>query len=586
MIYFSLEFALAFLVFLLIYWQFCSKAKNIILLIFNYLVICWINPVFAICVGVYTIVIYLFGLIIYDSASKVSLAFSIIMVVFCLFVFKYFDFMKDFYDTIFIILGFGTIKSDLLFPLGLSFYSFAAITYLCHVYRQSQYKDEIFGFEEHYTPVVLRHTETSLDSKDSSYQFRMTDGKDSLALPQNDCVESHNDNPTKGLNSATSHVENNPPVMLSESETSLESTKNPQNDKSPVMLRTMPKTSLKYEISNENNISSNNQDSTFQRLNVFSMQHFLNLAIFLSFFPTFISGPIMRSDRFFAQLNGTRTFGNVNLIMVLLLFGIVKKVFIANYLEIYSTPILQNPNDYDSLSLLLSIYAYSIQLYCDFSGYVDLVGAFALCIGFVLPINFNMPYMARNIKDFWNRWHISLSTFIRDYIYIPLGGNRKGFFLTQIFVLIAFGLSGIWHGSSYNFLIWGLLHGFGVIILNICYRLGLKLEIPLLGSIITFHFVVFAWIFFYYATFDESLNYISSFINNWDKDISLDSIIYLLFAAVAFLIYPLLFNLHKKLAFILMNLNIFIKILLISFVLIIIIGFSPNGIPNFIYAGF
>ncbi|EAJ3790897.1 MBOAT family protein, partial [Campylobacter coli] len=115
-------------------------------------------------------------------------------------------------------------------------------------------------------------------------------------------------------------------------------------------------------------------------------------------------------------------FKHANLIIILLIFGIVKKVLIANYLGIYAKNILDFPQSYNFIQLLSAIYAYAVQIYCDFSGYVDLVCAFALMLGFTLPPNFNMPYLAKNLKEFWARWHISLSTFIRDYIYIPLGG--------------------------------------------------------------------------------------------------------------------------------------------------------------------
>ncbi|ELO1820272.1 MBOAT family protein [Campylobacter jejuni] len=166
------------------------------------------------------------------------------------------------------------------------------------------------------------------------------------------------------------------------------------------------------------------------------LESFLNLATFLSFFPTLLSGPIMRSSFFFKQAYQKREFKHANLIIILLVFGIVKKVLIANYLGIYAKSILDFPQSYNFIQLLSAIYAYAIQIYCDFSGYVDLVCAFALMLGFTLPPNFNMPYLAKNLKDFWARWHISLSTFIRDYIYIPLGGNRKGIPRTVANILI------------------------------------------------------------------------------------------------------------------------------------------------------
>ncbi len=456
MIYFTLEFAIVLLIFLCIYWYFKNKniAQNILLLAFNYLILLLINPYFALVVVIYTIVIYLMSRLICKYSNNIIISLCLSVVVLNLSFFKYFDEVKDFFDFIFIAMGFNAIQNNITFPLGISFYTFASITYLCYVYKNKK------------------------------------------------------------------------------------------------------------------------------------IESFFSLAIFLSFFPTFISGPIMRSEFFFAQLHKKRYFGNINMIFVLILFGIIKKVFIANYLQIYSDSILQNPSDYSSMSLLLGIYAYSVRLYCDFSGYVDLVCAFALMIGFTLPINFNMPYMANNIKEFWSRWHISLSNFIRDYIYIPLGGNRKGFFLTQVFVLISFILSGIWHGNTFNFFIWGFLHGAGIICFNCFKALNLRINIPYVSMTLTFNFVAFTWIFFYYQMIDDSILYLQLLISNIATPLQDYEIIAFICCCLVFYCYPLLVNIKKKCAFLLCKIPYILKPFVISTLLIIIIGLSPSGIPNFIYAGF
>ncbi len=456
MVYFTLEFSAFLLVFLCLYWWVKKNyvIQNILLLIFNYFILIWISPYFAIVVGIYTIAIYLMSCLIYEYENKIMLVLCLSIVVLNLAFFKYFHEIKDSFDFIFSLIGIDIAQSDVLFPLGISFYTFASITYLCSV--------------------------------------------------------------------------------------------------------------------------SNNK----------KLEDILSLATFLSFFPTFVSGPIMRSDFFFPQLHKKRYFGNINLIFVLILFGVTKKVFIANYLQIYSDSILQNPSSYDVMSLLLGIYAYSVRLYCDFSGYVDLVSAFALMIGFTLPQNFNMPYMASNIKDFWARWHITLSNFIRDYIYIPLGGNKKGFFLTQVFVLISFVLSGIWHGNTFNFFIWGLLHGVGVVFLNCLRALNIHINIPHINMILTFHFVAFAWIFFYYQTLDESLLYLYSFIDNISKPIDDFDIFVFILCCVAFFCYKFLVGIQRKCAFLMCKIPYFFQPFVISFLLIIVIGLSPSGIPNFIYASF
>ncbi len=317
------------------------------------------------------------------------------------------------------------------------------------------------------------------------------------------------------------------------------------------------------------------------------LQSFESLAAYLSFFPTFISGPIMRAEFFFEQFNRPRywDYRHANGIFVLLLFGIIKKVLLANYAGIYASEILKDPNSFNPIELLLGIYGYSIQIYCDFSGYVNLVCAFALMMGFMLPANFNMPYSAKNLKDFWNRWHISLSTFIRDFIYIPLGGNKKGFFLAQIFVMISFILSGIWHGNTINFLIWGLLHGFGIVILNILSHYHIHFQkIPMLSKTITFHFVTFCWIFFYYENFEDSMLFLHAFHN--PIEIKQQEVILLIIGCFCFLIYQFCAGLQNFCIALLYRIPNLLKPFLFAIFLTIIFSIMPNGIPNFIYANF
>ncbi|STQ85752.1 MBOAT family protein [Helicobacter muridarum] len=458
MIFFTIEFACCLLVFLVLYWGvlklFGLEAQNICLLFFNYAIIAWINPYFALVVFVYTIVIYIFSLLIFEFDSVLAFTCCVGIVLLNLCFFKYFHAIKDSFDIFIGLFGFSGKQIDIIFPLGLSFYTFASVTYLHSVLKGN--------------------------------------------IPQ----------------------------------------------------------------------------------------EFFFLACYLSFFPTFISGPIMRSQYFFSQLYSNRELKYISLIITLILLGITKKIFIANYLQIYSEPILQNPSTYSSVSLLLGIYAYSVQLYCDFSGYVNLVSAFALMIGFRLPSNFNMPYMARNIKDFWARWHISLSTFIRDYIYIPLGGNRKGFFLAQVFVLISFGLSGIWHGNTWNFLIWGLLHGLAIIFVNILRFYDIKIKLPYISSIITFHFVTFAWVFFVFTDISDSFLYIQSLVNNTSMQVSNFEWECLIACMFCFLIYPYMKHTIKLSCLVLDSIPLLLQPLLVAFLVCVIIGLSANGIPNFIYAGF
>ncbi|AXP08793.1 MBOAT family protein [Campylobacter hepaticus] len=318
------------------------------------------------------------------------------------------------------------------------------------------------------------------------------------------------------------------------------------------------------------------------------LESFLNLATFLSFFPTLISGPIMRSSFFFEQAFQKREFKHTNLIIILIIFGIVKKVLIANYLGIYAKNILDFPQTYNFIQLLSAIYAYTIQIYCDFSGYIDLVCAFALMLGFKLPLNFNMPYLAKNLKDFWARWHISLSTFIRDYIYIPLGGNKKGLARTISNILIAFTLSGMWHGNTLSFVIWGLLHGFGVVFMHLLALSKFNLQkIPILGRFLTLQFICFTWIFFYYSkNLDDALEYFKACYDNFFNIPSYNDIYMLVAFAILFIIYPLFIN-FKDYCIKILNLTPFLlKPFIIAFILLLVFAFMPDGIPDFIYSSF
>ena len=236
---------------------------------------------------------------------------------------------------------------------------------------------------------------------------------------------------------------------------------------------------------------------------------FLDVLLFVSFFPTIMAGPIMRARQFLPQL-GHRTWDSRDLQegFALILSGLFKKVVIASYLsEHIVRDVFESPEFYSSWTILAAVYAYSIQIFCDFSGYSDMAIGVGRLMGFRLPENFRSPYLALNIQDFWRRWHISLSTWFRDYLYFPLGGSRKGKARTYINVLIVFALSGLWHGAAMKYVLWGLLFGvfqvIGGLLTPAKQRLCAALHIPwdagwlqIIRVIITFGLSTFAWIFF------------------------------------------------------------------------------------------
>jgi D-alanyl-lipoteichoic acid acyltransferase DltB (MBOAT superfamily) len=186
--------------------------------------------------------------------------------------------------------------------------------------------------------------------------------------------------------------------------------------------------------------------------------------------------------------------------------GLGKKIVIGDTLSVNLVGrAFGNPERFSSIELAVAVYAYAIQIYCDFSGYTDVAFGSALLFGYRLPENFNAPYLARNLQDFWHRWHISLSTWLRDYLYVPLGGSRKGTLRTYVNLMITMLLGGLWHGASWNFVIWGALHGGGLAATRMWQRARGADESKGVGRVInpflTFQFVCLAWVFFRAPTF-------------------------------------------------------------------------------------
>lgn len=225
-------------------------------------------------------------------------------------------------------------------------------------------------------------------------------------------------------------------------------------------------------------------------------------AFFVTFFPQMVAGPIVRAADFLPQINRipivTREeFGRA---VFLICTGLFKKAVISDYIsQNFVDRVFDSPTQYSGLENLAGIYGYALQIYCDFSGYSDMAIGLALLMGFQFPINFNSPYQSLSITEFWRRWHISLSTWLRDYLYISLGGNRKGRWRTYLNLMLTMLLGGLWHGAATRFILWGGLHG-----LALAVERWWKEIFPqqpgrlrrMLGGLWTFHFVCFCWIFF------------------------------------------------------------------------------------------
>lgn len=197
------------------------------------------------------------------------------------------------------------------------------------------------------------------------------------------------------------------------------------------------------------------------RKDIYAEHNFFRYALFISFFPQLVAGPIERSKNLLKQLAVPYRFSYENLRrgLMIMLYGFFLKVVIADRTAIFVDAVYNNANAYPGFYILVATVLFAIQIYCDFYGYSTIAKGTALTMGIKLMDNFNAPYFSKSIKEFWRRWHISLSTWFRDYLYIPLGGNRKGIVRKYANLMIVFAVSGLWHGASLSFVIWGVLHG-------------------------------------------------------------------------------------------------------------------------------
>jgi alginate O-acetyltransferase complex protein AlgI len=245
-------------------------------------------------------------------------------------------------------------------------------------------------------------------------------------------------------------------------------------------------------------------------------RHFGIYALYVMFYPQLVAGPIERPQNILHQFYEKHHFDPVMFVsgMRLMAWGLFKKVVVADRLAIYANAVFENPDEYHWLNLVIGVFAFGIQIYGDFSGYSDMAIGAARTMGYRLMVNFNRPYQALNIHEFWSRWHISLSTWFRDYLYIPMGGNRLGYPAQLRNVVIVFLVSGLWHGAAWTYVIWGGLHAIYIVIYNLS-----KKFLPSLPSTSFIRFsswllnlfaVMLAWIFFRSNSMESAMMMIKS----------------------------------------------------------------------------
>jgi D-alanyl-lipoteichoic acid acyltransferase DltB (MBOAT superfamily) len=325
--------------------------------------------------------------------------------------------------------------------------------------------------------------------------------------------------------------------------------------------------------------------------------NFFKFSSYILFFPEITAGPITKPTDYYAQLH-TYEYNEykVGEIGRLLIGAILKKWVLASYLYMYVEGPFSSPELYSNTDLIISMFAYSAMIYCDFSGYTDLAILVSRLLGFKSTENFNYPYSATNFKDFWSRWHISLSSWLKDYVYIPLGGNRKGKARKYLNIFLTMIVSGLWHGAGLTFLIWGLIHALGTVFSHIF--MDIKNRVKLLNSkfvrpifsifgwILTTLLISFSWIYFNAHDVDTAQNFINNIFNSTITDnrfvnISIISVILLIF--ISNLLRGRIGNVFEKF---LNRRKMTIAYLIVILLALLGLALGPETVPPFIYFNF
>jgi alginate O-acetyltransferase complex protein AlgI len=330
-----------------------------------------------------------------------------------------------------------------------------------------------------------------------------------------------------------------------------------------------------------------------------SSKSFIDYSFYMTFFPHLVAGPIVRAKDFIPQIKNPIFVDNkvINHAFLRIITGLVKKLLLADFLAKYVDIIHANPSLYSGFENLISMYAYTFQIYFDFSGYSDIAIGIALLLGYSLNENFDSPYQSINITHFWRTWHISLSSWLRDYIYIPLGGNKKGEINTYLFLMVTMLVGGFWHGADWKFIIWGGLHGLALglhkLYLNFFKKDSIKLENrfrKLFSLVLTFHFVAVLWILFRATSYDSAIDSISKIILETNlNDISgffyaRKEVIYMLLLSSIIVFCPLFIKKQLKTYF--KKIPFIFIILLFFFILQTILQLKDQEVQPFIYFQF
>ena len=312
--------------------------------------------------------------------------------------------------------------------------------------------------------------------------------------------------------------------------------------------------------------------------------NFFNISEYLLYFPQLIAGPILRLNQLAPQLNEKILFLKDNIKFGIILFGVgyIKKVYFADNIAIYIDPYFQNPSLAESEDLLKAFLLFPIQIYFDFSGYVDMALGVSKILGINLPKNFNKPYFASSITDFWRRWHITLSSWFKDYLYIPLGGSKVTNYKIYFNLIITMAIAGLWHGASFNFILWGILNGF-LLAVERFFKIE-KFDYSFIKNLFYCFLIFNLWVVFRISDFDSMIIFFEKLYTNFNDILMFENLIILFFVIIFVMSqkiddYDFLRNFSKKIS---------ILVIIPFFIIIILVGFSISSgqSEKFIYFQF
>lgn len=321
-----------------------------------------------------------------------------------------------------------------------------------------------------------------------------------------------------------------------------------------------------------------------------------DFCFYISFFPHLVAGPIVRPAELIPQIRSkiSLTREDLGKGTFLIITGLLKKAVISDFISSnFVDRVFDNPSLFSGVENLFAVYGYALQIYCDFSGYSDMAIGIALLIGYKLPVNFRSPYKATSITDFWRRWHISLSSWLKDYLYIPLGGNRKGKFRQYINLFITMLLGGLWHGASWKFIFWGAMHGTGLAVekmMQSIIKVRSTAILKLLTGILTFHFICFCWIFFRASSFSSGIMVLEQIGSSLNPELFLPVLTgyknVFAFCLLGFLLHFIPTIYKEKAEWLVVRLPLFGKSFLLALVIWIVIQVKSADIQPFIYFQF